>query len=313
MPESSPASACAPRLLFRGVLSLGMALIASFVSASCTTTRLSDAELVAEYLAIGNEHFSAGRFDRAILFYSRAAALDPKAKAPRLSLAKARIEANEVESAIELLLDLDVQDKDNTVILSYLAYAYALLERYDEAEAHYRRVIALLPQDAGAAKNLALILRRAGKPFEAMRVLSEASEASPSDNDLRLAAGLAEEAQGLYGEAVERPETYLASGGKDGRALVALGRAYEALERYDLAVARLESYLETVKDAETQWRLALIYLGPMAESERGLKALGKAVQAGFKDADAAKALASRTDLAAIDQIRALLKEAKLIE
>jgi tetratricopeptide (TPR) repeat protein len=288
-------------------------MLAAFAPFSCATTRLSDAELVEEYLAIGNEHFAAGRFERAILFYSRAAALDPTAKAPRLSLAKAKIEAKELEPAIELLRELDAQDKDNTVILSYLAYAYALLERYGDAEAAYRRVVALLPQDAGAAKNLAIILRRAGKPREAMEALRAASDASPSDNELRLSAGLAEEGQGMYAEAVARLEAYVAAGGKDGRALAALGRAYEALERYDLAAERLEAYLGSASDPEARWRLALIYLGPMAEAKKGLEALGKAAQEGFKDLESARALAAREDIAAKEQVLALLKEAKLIE
>jgi tetratricopeptide (TPR) repeat protein len=94
--------------------------------------------------------------------------------------------------------------------------AYAA-ERYDEAAAHFARVVHEDPQHLNALINWGAALARSGKPVEAMEKYEQAVFQDPNNA----------EAYYNWGVALER-----------------LGKHYEAVERYDKALA-LKAQLRT--------------------------------------------------------------------
>lgn len=73
-----------------------------------------------------------------------------------------------------------VEATDGEVGLFDLAYGLDALEKVDEAEEVYRRLLIKQPKNASAVNNLGVIYSRKGKLDEAMACFTQAAELDPS-------------------------------------------------------------------------------------------------------------------------------------
>ncbi|MDE2742585.1 MAG: tetratricopeptide repeat protein [Gemmatimonadota bacterium] len=79
---------------------------------------------------------------------------------------------------------------------------YAVLSRFEEAEAHLRRAIALDPQEKSAYLNLGVILEELGRYEEALDVTRAAIEQAPDLFEVHFNLGAILEELGRYEEAI---------------------------------------------------------------------------------------------------------------
>ena len=120
--------------------------------------------------------------------------------------------------------------------------AYAA-ERYDEAAAHFARVVHEDPQHLNALINWGAALARSGKPVEAMAKYEQAVLQDPNNA----------EAYYNWGVALER-----------------LGKHHEAIERYDKALAlkaqlrtpELDSYLQRHRSTQQDTQIKSVPVKP---------------------------------------------------
>lgn len=77
-----------------------------------------------------------------------------------------------------------------TEVHFYAGDSLARLERYDEAEAEFKKEIELFPNNARARASLAMAYRAAGRDAEAERAIAELLEAAPTSEGYSLAVRL---------------------------------------------------------------------------------------------------------------------------
>jgi len=199
-------------------------------------------------------------------------------------------------------------------VLAIKAYALHRLGRDDEAVVAYERVVALNGGDRASAFNLAVLLEAAGRPDEAMARYDAMLALDPDDAGASYRKGLLLAAGGEAEAAIPFLERYLAAepDSADGRRAMAA-----ALERAGLYLRAIEAYAAMTTadeaDAAAWFALARLRLTKADDSEGGLSALDAAIEKGFKDSAAAKALLSAEGLAAADAVESRLKRAGLLE
>jgi tetratricopeptide (TPR) repeat protein len=141
---------------------------------------------------------------------------------------------------------LDRLDRDanrDPRLLFALGLAYARMERYDQAESAFNRVLSIYPQDFDVLVNLGRAAARAGHHDRAQRALEAALRIQPGDAQALLELGLSHGARQDYSRAVfvlaqaserasDRPDI-----------LLALARAAEGAGYYGDAALAYDRYL----------------------------------------------------------------------
>jgi serine/threonine-protein kinase len=150
-------------LVAQALAAVGDAAGAEQLLSKAVTTRPNQVVL---FDALGKllEHQGSSRRGEAI-GYLRAA----RSQRPQLGLAlsKALLGANRVEEAVGVLEEVASVQRGNPAFHSYLGFAAEARQRNQEAEAAYRKAIALEPRVAEAHMNLANVLVARGKVREA--------------------------------------------------------------------------------------------------------------------------------------------------
>lgn len=208
-----------------------------------------------------------------------------------LAQAYAAIEKKDFAGAVQLLNQYVASRPDDAQAHFQLGYAYTALQRWADAEAQYRKVVALDPKMAPAYQNLGLILLRA-EPAAAVEPLRKAADLEPDQAGPRFLLG---EALARSGKLAEAVEPYQAAARLDPK---------NFHFHYELARALLDS--NRAGEAELEFRRA-VELRPdesparagLAESllaqnkkEEGARELGGYLKAQPQDQEARLRLAS---------------------
>jgi len=193
--------------------------------------------------------------------------------APLLQQANDAIDKMDFATALDPLQKYIAQRPDEPYPHFQLGYAYAGLNRLDEAKTEFSRAIALDPKMAAAYQNLGLVLMDSD-PSAAADAFRHTAELQPTESRPRFLAGYSLEREGKFPEAIEQYRAALALSPTDYEAHFALGRVL--LRTNDAA------------GAEEQFRAALAARADAAPARLGL---GTALLAESKFDAASDALA----------------------
>jgi len=267
----------------------------------------------ADYYNIGNAYVELGQYDRAVDNFQKALRLDPRlAKADfNLALTYARMKRTaEAETILRRLLQTDPQ---NTRLLAALGWAYHADGREEDALGQYDAIIAISPADTDALYNSGIILWKLGRKAEAIDRLRTELSKSPDDTDALFAAGQLlldlDDPAGSF----DMLSRYLEKKPDDKDALFSVADGAERMQKYSRALDAYDKIIAAdVGQAKAWFGEARLLLTVVQDSERGLKALDRALGAGFKDAAAIKVLLETPTLLERDKVEAALKARSLL-
>lgn len=141
----------------------------------------TSAHVSAFYTYAANVYSSGGMVREAERLWRRAAALNPKNLACRMSLGTLYVRDGQSERAIEVYEQLAAAEPDNALHFWQLGTLHAQAGQLDLAEAHIGKVIELAPESAKGHAGLAEIYLRSGRdPNLARRLAQRAVEIEPS-------------------------------------------------------------------------------------------------------------------------------------
>ncbi len=188
---------------------------------------------------------------------ARAQKVEPSQDPPTRLMRQAEdaIEKKDYAAAAEALQSYLAQRPGDAVAHFQLGYAYSGLERAGEAQAEYRKAIALNPKLAAAHLNLGLTLLERD-PAAAVEPLRAAAEMLPDQSRPRFLLGLALERSGNLSGAIEQYQAAQGLEPKEFEIRLALGRALLRSDR--------------VAEAEAQFREALALRADSASARLGL-------------------------------------------
>ena len=133
------------------------------------------------YTAVGEVYITHGDYQTAEAQLRRACDVDSYGVQSRVALAWLYEEQGQLEKSVGILTELSQRAPDDLGAQMSLGAAYARLRRFEEAEAAYRRAIALTPQRAGGYAALAHFYLQAGlKPEQAGSLAQKAVELEPA-------------------------------------------------------------------------------------------------------------------------------------
>lgn len=141
----------------------------------------TSAHISAFYTYAANVYSSGGMVREAERLWRRAAALNPKNLACRMSLGTLYVRTGQSERAIEVYEQLAAAEPDNALHFWQLGTLHAQAGKLDLAEANISRVIELAPEIAKGHAGLAEIYLRTGRdPNLARRLAQRAVEIEPN-------------------------------------------------------------------------------------------------------------------------------------
>ncbi|MDR2135264.1 MAG: tetratricopeptide repeat protein [Treponema sp.] len=249
-----------------------------------------------EYYAIGMAYFEIGKYGEAERWLFRARSAGRTRVASDYNLGRIAYETGRYQDAaeyFETVLDLD---PDNVMALRALAYTRIKTGEIETAEALYARVLELVPDNADDGYNHALVLYAMEKYDAAEELILSRYHALESSKDMLLLFARTQRALGKV-EAVDSYAQWLKDN-SDNRVRYEYAQVLEGAELYARA---LEEYQAALTDlppdstdpgaAEIRFSLARVYLAADAGNPQGMTELKAAVEGGFADREALKALA----------------------
>jgi tetratricopeptide (TPR) repeat protein len=190
--------------------------------------------------------------------------------APLLQQAAAALDKKDYPAAVQALQSYLAQRPDDATVQFQLGYAYSEMHRWDEAQAAYKKAIALDAKLAPAHLNLGLVLLERD-PAAAIEPFARAAELVPDKARPRYLLALAYERGGNLSAAVEQYQAAEKIDAKDYEVRFALGRALLRGNRAPEAESEFREALAIRADS-TPARLGL------AESLRTQKKLEAAAE-----------------------------------
>lgn len=265
--------------------------------------------LAAEWYEIGNGWYDQGKWAKAGEAYSKAMSLDHGLRAASYNLSRALAESGDYEGALRAANEVLAKDPQN--VRGLAAKAYILYRKGDLAEATkvYEEVYNLDPYSPDAVYNLAF-LREAGKDFAgALAILAPAVVGKPDDANLALLHARALAGTGSVKEALAAFEKIKASGKLGAADLEALGRLYAGEREFAKAIESLAACVAADPGRGPAWfLLARLRLAQAEDGPKGLEALKRALELGFKDEAAVADLLAEPVLAEREEVLKILAE-----
>lgn len=288
-----------PRL--GAVAALALALLA----AGCASSRPALAE---DWYAIGNTWLDKKEWKKAADAYKRALRADPEFPGCAFNYARALGSDGDYKDSLDILDGLAKKDPDNVRVTAARAYDLYKLGEAKEALEAYRQVLDKDPYAPDAAYNAALLELAAGDSAAAAVRLEDLARASSDDGQVFLALGRARDKNGDAKGALEAFERAKALGKADADALSRMGELYEADRQFSEAMGAYDAAVKSEPSRSKDWfSLARLKLVVASDSDQGLAALKKALEAGFSDKKAALDLLDEPDLTSRDKVLELLK------
>jgi tetratricopeptide (TPR) repeat protein len=193
--------------------------------------------------------------------------------------------------AEEILRRLLATDPKNTDVMTALAWTLHAEEKEEEALAQYEAVISLSPADQDALYNSGIILWKLERKREALERFQKVLSLAPDDTDALFAAGSLLLALDDPSGADDMLSRYLDKKPEDIEAWYLVAASTEHREKYSRTLEAFEKVLALdAKQADAWFGEARLLLTVIEDPDKGLNALSKALDAGFKDVQAVKAL-----------------------
>jgi Flp pilus assembly protein TadD len=143
---------------------------------------------------LGNTLYSVGDFTRAGVYYNKANAIDKKAPAPLIGIARVAIHQRRFDDAVTTYRSVLAESPDDPLAAAGLGAALDLQGKHEEAQTVLQNALKRNPGDTSLSINLGLSLVMSGKPRDGANVLLDVTRfpAAPPQarQDLALAYGL---------------------------------------------------------------------------------------------------------------------------
>ena len=267
-------------------------LCACFASVSCASGAITPEE----YYNLGMAYFDLGKYDEAAKWLERARSTDRTQSASEYTLGRIAFARGDYPLALRYFDRILHKDPKNVTALRAAAYTLIRLERFEDAEEYYGRLLELVPESADSGYSYAIVLMAIKQPARAEEVLSGYAEMLAGNREAELLLARARREQGKV-EAIEDYRRYLAAG-DDPRVRLEYAGMLEAGEFYARA---LEEYRRLLQEASTgsagagmsapELRFAVGRLLLIADNaEEGIAEIEGAVADGFTGDDAMEAL-----------------------
>jgi len=280
--------------------------LAMLMLAGCATSPQNRA-LAADYYDLGNAYVELGQYDKAIQRFEQSIRLDPGLAKADFNLAMAYAHMKRTDDAVAIFKRLLSTDPKNTQAMAGLAWALHLGGHDQEALTEYDSLLLLSPADLDALYNSGIILWKLNRPSDALGQLQTLLLKSPDDLDALYAVGSLLLSLGDAQGAADILSRYLEKKPDDAEAMYLAAAAAEQQKKYSRA---LELYGKIVaadaKQGDAWFGEARLLLTVIEDPDRGLDSLGKALDAGFKDAEAVKAFLGSPGLLERDKVEAAL-------
>jgi tetratricopeptide (TPR) repeat protein len=296
----------------RAAALVAVVLAAALAVAGCATDTRGR-EIALEYFNLGNEYLDLGRLDAAARAYESALRLDPSLARADYNLALAYVRLGRAAEAAAILERLVAEDPGSVTVL--LAAGWALHEagRDEEALARYDAAAALAPENEDALYNGGLLSWSAGRLREAVDRFARLLVLDPDDLDalfnlgsLELALDDTEAAANHLGRYVERAPA-------DAEGLLLLASAWERQRLFSRALEAYDRIVAADPAAARAWfGRARLLLTVVEDPVRGLADLGRALEAGFADREAAAALIANESLLSREEVEKVLADRGLL-
>ncbi len=202
--------------------------------------------------------------------------VDPK---QTLVQAGGLLRRGDITSAIALLEPACAQNSDSPDALIMLGAAYRLSERWEDAEAAYRRAIAMAPGSARAHNNLADVLRARGEFAAALTSVQQALALDPQNPEALRNCAAIQHALGDFAAAAAVTRTAMQATPDDHRLHLTLARIEHDAGRFKEAATSYAAFLRASPDhAGALTDLGMIYI-ELNQDELALESFKKALLA----------------------------------
>lgn len=236
------------------------------------------------------------RYPRALEYAEKAVALDPDDAAGHTSLAFLRYKFewrwDDADAEFRRAIALD---PEYALARHWYGEFLGLMGRYDEAVAHLRRAVALEPQSLAIQSDLIQPLLRAGRVAEARAVVEAAAAFNPNWHFIPYRMADVLEAEGRESESVESRWRWMLLSGATLEAVDRLRAAYYAGGMTAMTRAEIAGYLDTETATPGNWMTATFLsrlYGRLGERAEALRWLGIAID---RREDAANSLLTHPD------------------
>ena len=304
--------------LFKETLFLLLALFILSVFMSCATRGAAQAE---EYFSIGMAYFEMGKFAEAETWLNRARTADKTMLASEYNLGRIAFETGHYKEAAVFFENILKKDPNNTMALKAAAYSRIKNGDFEKAEAHYAKVLGLVPESADDGFNYALVLYGLQKYEDCERVLNKYPFALEEKAPSVLLLARAQREMGRV-EAVDTFAKWIIvnAGTPNPQGFLEYARVLEkaefyarALEQYNDAIKANTKDTETLKKSTIRFEKSRLLLAVDPDNEEGLKEFTDAVNEGFSDIEAIEALTldKRINQYHRDEIQKILDELKI--
>jgi len=272
-------------------------LIIVFAAAALSSCASRGAVQAEEYFAIGMAYYDMGRYDEAEKWLNRARSADRTMTASEYNLGRIAFETGRYEEAAIIFERILSRDPDNVMALKAAAYSRIKNGDLVIAEAHYNRVLLLVPESVDDGFNYALVLYALDKYEDCENVLRRYPHALEENSASLLLLARAQKAQGKI-EAVDTYALWLETERnvspqglyEYAQVLETAGLYARAIEQYDEAIRILVRDTEDLQKSKLRFEKARILLFADPENEEGMTELNTAISEGFSDTDAIGAL-----------------------
>lgn len=287
-------------------------VLSAALLASCATNTQSR-DLAVEYYNLGNAYFELSQMEKAVSAYRTALRQDPGNAKVSYNLALALVKSGRSDEAATVLEAVLSGDPANVETLEALAWSKSAAGADEEAIGVYNRILAVSPENGNAWYNLGVLQWKAGMKEDAAASFRTLLRYHPDDlpgmynlGEILLAMDQAEEAAEFlsrYGQ--KKPE--------DAGASLLLALCQESLENYRRALELYEFILGVDgKNAKAFFGRARLLLTEIEDPDKGLSSLKQALDLGFADQAAIKALVESSLLLERDTVEKLLVDKKLL-
>ena len=278
----------------------------------CLTPRLRR-ELAAEYYNLGNAFFELKKYDRALTMYEKSLRYHGAFPESSYNLARVHIFQERYREATAVLRELLAREPDNLILLQTLAYARAKSGDVEEAILHYNRVLGLSEGNIITLYNLSLLYDSRGEHRTAYDLLKKAVGLFPDDSDVLRRIGFLEAEYGSRASAINYLRSYREKKADDVEAGFFLAGLYKEERLYAAALELVEALAARKQDdAAIRFEQAYLLLAKAEEKGPGLEVLAKAADLGFSDKDRALELLIEVPSSYLQEVKALMIEKGLL-
>jgi tetratricopeptide (TPR) repeat protein len=305
---------------------LPLAAVCAALLLGCASSQAASAE---EYFSLGMAYFDLGQnakdassraknFTEAEKWLNRARSVDKTKAASEYNLGRIAFETKRYGEAAKQFESILKRDPENVLALKAAAYTRIKTGDIAKAEAHYRKLLELVPESADDGYNYALVLYAMEQYAEAEALLGGREFALLENSEALLLYARAQKAQHKV-EAIDTYAKWLDSAATaDPLARYEYAQLLEthelyarALEEYRVVLTGLAAGSAAPKKEDVRFTIAKLLLVADSASEEGVSELKTAVSDGFKDIEALETLAADERISAANKagIRSIIDSA----